>query len=62
MSYSPLVIKRMLAYVPRGKKRYMCTLCHKEFAFVDMRLHLEIDHEKKVAGAGYVFYEETSNA
>ena len=51
MGYSPLVIKRMLAYVPRGKKRYVCSLCHKQFSFVDMRLHLEIDHEKKVEGA-----------
>ena len=57
MGYSPLVIKRMLAYVPRGKKRYVCSLCHKQFSFVDMRLHLEIDHEKKVEGAGYVYYE-----
>lgn len=60
MGYAPQVMKRMLAHVPKGKKRYTCDLCGKQFSFADMRLHLEIDHEKKVEGAGYVYYEATA--
>lgn len=59
MGYSPQVIERMLAYVPKGKssKFYSCRICGVRLSYAKMKDHLEHDHERKVESAGYVFYE-----
>jgi len=57
MGYSQLVIKRQLAYVPRGKKYYVCGICGVNFNFVKMKDHLERDHNRKVEAGGYVIFD-----
>lgn len=58
MGYSQLVIKRMLAYVPRkGGKKYVCTICGAKYHMREMAFHLTEDHGKKIESAGYTFFE-----
>ncbi len=56
MGYSPKVLRNMLAYVPRGKKYYVCGICGVNFNMAKMKDHLERDHNRKVEGAGYTFF------
>lgn len=58
MGYSKLVIRRMLAYVPRKSgKTYVCIACGARGSMQAMANHLTQGHGKKIEGAGYVFYE-----
>lgn len=50
--------ERIVAWVPKGKKYYVCGICGVNFNFVKMKDHLERDHNRKVSGGGYAFYNE----
>jgi len=49
---------KIVAFVPKGKKKYSCVICARQEKMAEMKLHLEAVHGLKVSGGGYAFYRE----